>query len=154
MDATKPTEAHGKMAALAGLWEGEETMFPSPWDPKGGTARGKYDNRMALGGLVLLIDGYQEKDGEVTYQGHGVFGWDAKKDCYLMHWSDSMSGIAPRLGEGHFDGDKLQFTEISEMGHARFTYTLMEEAHYHFSIEFSKDGQKWMAFMEGRYAKS
>ena len=35
MEMPKPTEAHQKLAALAGRWTGSETIPPCPWDPKG-----------------------------------------------------------------------------------------------------------------------
>ena len=37
-----PSQAHRKLAeALAGRWEGDEVLAPSPWGP-GGPAKGRY----------------------------------------------------------------------------------------------------------------
>jgi hypothetical protein len=41
MEMPKAGPGHKKMDLLAGRWEGEETMHPSQWDPKSGTALGR-----------------------------------------------------------------------------------------------------------------
>jgi hypothetical protein len=33
-----PSDHHHKLKTLAGKWVGEETIHPTPWDPKGGAA--------------------------------------------------------------------------------------------------------------------
>lgn len=48
MHMPKPTEHHAKLEMLAGQWQGTETMYPSQWDPEGGTAIGRNDIRLAL----------------------------------------------------------------------------------------------------------
>ena len=53
MDMPKPSPGHSKLAKLAGSWVGEETMHPSPWDPKGGTARGRSKSQLGLSGFAL-----------------------------------------------------------------------------------------------------
>jgi hypothetical protein len=90
MEMPKPTTHHGKLEKLAGTWVGEEKMNPSPWDPKGGAARGVMEARMDLDGFYLVGDYRQERDGKVTYRGHGVYGYDAKKGDYTMYWFDAM----------------------------------------------------------------
>ena len=47
----KPSHHHEKMHKLVGRWRGTETMFPSQWDPEGGTANGLNDSRLALDGF-------------------------------------------------------------------------------------------------------
>jgi hypothetical protein len=37
-----PGPPHKRLALLAGEWAGEEVLHPSPWDPEGGTALGRY----------------------------------------------------------------------------------------------------------------
>lgn len=54
MEMPKPTTAHHQLAALVGTWVGEEKMYPSPWDPAGGTATGRFQNRLALDGLAVV----------------------------------------------------------------------------------------------------
>ena len=57
MEMPKPTPEHLMMEKMAGGWEGEEKMFPSQWDPKGGTAVGRMKNRLALNGFALIGSG-------------------------------------------------------------------------------------------------
>ena len=86
MTMPKVTEQHKKLAALAGKWEGEEKIYPSPWDPKGGSAVGRLEARMDLDGFFLITDYVEERGGQVHYRGHGVYGWDAGAGRYTMHW--------------------------------------------------------------------
>ncbi len=51
----KPTAHHQKLTKLAGQWTGVEKMFPSDWDPKGGTATGRQSARVSLDGFPLLL---------------------------------------------------------------------------------------------------
>src|SRR4030095_8583695 len=53
MEMGMPTvqEQHKKLQTLAGTWTGEEKMHPSPWDPEGGMALGKVNNRIDLDGF-------------------------------------------------------------------------------------------------------
>lgn len=56
MDMPKPSSGHLRLERMAGSWEGEEKMHPSPWDPKGGVAAGRMKNRPALSGFALIGD--------------------------------------------------------------------------------------------------
>ena len=42
------TEHHKKLEKFAGTWLGEETLHPSPWEPKGGKATAKQTARIDL----------------------------------------------------------------------------------------------------------
>jgi len=153
MDMPKPQEQHRKLQALAGSWSGEETIHPSPWDPKGGPAKGRIEARMELGGFFLITDYVEERGGQVGYRGHGVFGYDAAEKCYTMHWFDSMGSPCPAPARGVWEGDRLTFQQRSPMGHARYTYTLEGEGRYSFRIENSQDGERWTPMMDGRYTR-
>jgi hypothetical protein len=61
MEMPKPTPGHLRLKKLEGHWEGEETMHPSQWDPKGGTATGRTQGRLALNGFALISDYDQER---------------------------------------------------------------------------------------------
>ena len=153
MDMPRPGEQHKRLAILAGNWEGEETLHPSPWDPKGGVGIGVYVNKMDLEGFVLVCDYVQTQNGVASYRGHGVIGWDAGQAHYLMHWSDSMSGVGLQLATGEWRDNILRFQDQSEMGHTRYTYTVLSDDAFTFSLDHSRDGQEWACFMEGGYAK-
>ncbi|HEY2412562.1 MAG TPA: DUF1579 family protein, partial [Pirellulaceae bacterium] len=112
MDMPKPGEAHRKIQKLVGNWLGEEKLFPSPWDPKGGTAQARVSNRLALGGFAVIQDYEQLRGGAATFAGHGVFSFNPHDSTYSMHWWDSM-GSPPNNFVGKFDGDVLTLTHKS-----------------------------------------
>jgi len=51
MEMPRPLDEHKRLKSLAGTWEGEETLHPSPWDPKGGTAQGRVGSRHPIVGF-------------------------------------------------------------------------------------------------------
>ena len=129
-------------------------MSPSPWDPKGGTATSRTSTRLELGGFFLLTDYVQERDGRVSYRGHGVVGWDAGQERFTLYWFNSM-GIdpgAPALGT--WEGNVLRFQHQHDMGHSRYTYTFDGSDSYTFTLEHSPDGQEWMTFLQGTYKRA
>ncbi len=153
MEMPKPQEEHRKLQALAGNWVGEETIYPSPWDPKGGTATARVQSRLDLDGFFLITDYVEERGGRASYRGHGVFGWDPEEKCYTMHWFDSTGGVAPAPARGRWEGNRLSFEQRTPMGHSRYTYDLDGEGRYALRIENSQDGKQWTPFMEARYTR-
>ena len=152
MEMPKPTEAHRKLAALAGRWKGQEKMFPSPWDPKGGMAVGHCDNRLTVDGFLIAHDYAQERNGAVNFHGHGVFSYDAGEKCYVLHWWDSM-GIPPNVFKGDFEGGTLRLLCRNVQGTSRGTWEFPDANHYRFRMEVSPDGQQWMTMIEGDYTR-
>jgi hypothetical protein len=84
MEMPKPSAGHRKLERLAGCWEGNEQMEPSPWDPNGGAALGRITGRMALNGFAFIFDYEQERNGAITFTGHGVYTYDPKVDLYTL----------------------------------------------------------------------
>lgn len=152
MEMPQPTEAHAWLEKLAGSWTGTEILSPSPWDQKGGTAKGFVENRMALGGFSLIQDYRQEREGQVTFEGHGVFTYDGERDEYVLHWFDSM-GTGVNEFRGQREGDHLSLEHSGPQGHSRCVFDLRQEGTYAFRMQFSPDGSVWMNFMEGSYTK-
>lgn len=152
MHMPKPTEAHQRLAALAGEWAGDEVLHPSAWAPEPRRAVGRSSNRMAVDGFFLINDYAEERDGEVVFRGHGVYGWDAKRERYTMHWFDSM-GVPPHETLGTWEGNTLTFENQSPMGHSRYTYVIEGDDSYRFTIDSSKDGESWTPMMEGHYRR-
>lgn len=152
MEMPKPTEAHKKLALIAGLWAGEEKMMPSPWDPKGGTATAKVSSRLALNGFVVVGDYQQMRDGVCTFEGHSVWWYDGNQGCYVLHWWDTM-GVAPNVFKGNFDGDTLTMTCVDQQGHSRLTYTYSGANSLRSIMEMSQDGKNWMKLFEGSYSR-
>jgi hypothetical protein len=153
MEMPKPSNAHQKMASLAGLWTGTEHMYPSPWDPKGGTSTGRADNRMALDGFALLHDYVQERNGAVSFRGHGVLTYDIREQCYLMHWWDSM-GFGMNIFKGSFSGSTLTMTRPEGQGLSRVVWEFPDSRTYRFRMEFSADGKQWNPMMDGEYTRA
>lgn len=152
MEIPKPTEHHEKLAAMAGNWQGEETLHPSPFGP-GGTAVGRFTNRTDLGGFVLIQDYAQTRDGAECFHGHGVYGFDAASGDYLMFWSDTMGGMPTEIVRGRWEGNVLTFAASCEHGHSRYVYTLHDDGSFGFSLHMSQDGENWAPYMEGRYTR-
>ena len=107
MEMPKPTDAHRKLHAFDGHWIGQEAIPPCPWDPKGGSAIGRCDNRVAVDGFIVAHDYEQERDGRINFRGHGVFTYDTVAKGYVLHWWDSL-GVAANIFKGHFSGNTLQ----------------------------------------------
>ncbi len=154
MEMCKVTEHHAKLAALSGTWKGEEKLYPSPWDAKGGSAVGRIAARLDLDGFFLISDYVEERDGRVTYKGHGIYGWNDAEKCYTMHWFDSMGGSTAAPARGKWEGNTLTFQQATPMGHSRYSYKLEGEGCYTFRIESSQDGASWTAFMEATYSRA
>jgi hypothetical protein len=152
MEMPKPTEAHKKLTHLVGRWTGQEHISPSPWDPKGGVATGRSDNRIALEGFALLHDYEQERNGAITFRGHGVLTYDAQEQCYRMHWWDSMGSPVNELS-GAFEGATLKMTSRGPQGLNRVVWDFSQAGRYRFEMEVSPDGQQWLTFMEGDYTR-
>jgi len=152
MEMPKPGPGHARMERMAGRWEGEETMHPSQWDPRGGTATGRMDSRVALSGFAVIGGYEQERDGAVTFTGHSVMTCDAKQDLYRMHWFDCM-GSPPEVFEGRFEGDVLTLAHGGPGMHARMTYDLREPGRMKTRMEMSPDGSSWNTLFEASYRR-
>jgi hypothetical protein len=154
MQMPKPTKQHEKLAALAGTWTGEETMFPAPWDPVGGTAQGTLKYKMDLDGFALVQEYVQKKKGaKGSFKGRGIIGYCSQEKKYLWHWADTMGGVPGSVTRGEWKGQKLVFQHEVQGQHARYTYTFHKDGSLGFQIEGSADGAEWNKLMQGRYAK-
>lgn len=138
---------------FAGTWRGEETLFPSEWDPKGGPAIGTWTVRAAVDGFALLVDYDEERDGKVVYRGHGVHGWDARERGFLVYWFDNIGVMQKAGNRATLDGDRYTYTELSDPnGQSRFTYE-WKEGVFTFEIARSPDGKDWKPMHQGRYKR-
>ena len=152
MEMPKPTAQHRKLESLVGEWVGEETLFPSPWSPEQRTAIGRFSMRMVVDGMFLVNDYEEEREGRIVFRGHGVYGWDARRERYTMHWFDTMGG-SPAETLGEWSGDSLVFTNRGEQGHGRYVYTVHDADHIAFRIDTSKDGEQWTTLMLGEFRR-
>jgi len=151
MEMPKPTDAHRRLDKLVGRWAGEEKIHPSPFDPQGGVAMARVENRLALDGFAVVQDYAQEKNGQIVFRGHGVFRWEVMQQCYEMYWFDSM-GFPPSVFRGNFAGEVLTVMSQSPQGHNRAVFDFSKKSQYTFRMEVSPDGKQWFPFMEGQYS--
>jgi hypothetical protein len=147
--SSKITSQHQKLEALVGFWRGEETHHPSPWDEQGGHATATVEARMAIGGMFLISDYVQQRGGERSFLGHGVYGWDAKEGCYTMYWFDSSGATPPARGQ--WQGFRLALENQSQWGYSRYVYEMVNADRYIFRMETSPDRAVWQCFIEGRF---
>ena len=149
----QPQEEHHRLQKLAGTWTGEETINPTPWDPKGGPAKARVEARADCDGFWVVMEYTQLRGDQVTYRGHGVFGYDTCDKNYLMFWFDSTGMSAQSPAKGRWDGNRLVFVNQTPMGHGRYSYEFEGEGKYRFRIDNSQDGKQWVPFMEGEYSR-
>lgn len=152
MNMPNPSPGHLLLEKLAGTWEGQETMHPSQWDPKGGVAVGRNNHNLSLGGFALLSDYEQERDGAITFTGHGVYTYNPKEDRYTLHWFDCI-GSPPEVFVGGFEGDVLTLAHGGPGMHARMTYDLSTPGTMKGMMEMSPDGQDWKVLFEATYKR-
>lgn len=152
MEMPTPTHGHLRLEALAGAWEGEETMHPSQWDPEGGVAVGRTTNRAALNGFALIGDYEQERDGVITFTGHAVWRFDLSQDLYELYWFDCL-GTPVEVFQGRFVGDVLTVSHGGPGMHARLIYDLSDPRHLQSKMEMSQDGAEWSTLFEGDYRR-
>jgi len=148
----KPSAGHSLLGRLAGTWKGRETMHPSQWDPEGGVASGHNENVLALGGFALISDYHQERNGAVTFSGHGVYTYSPDDDRYRLHWFDSM-GSPPEVFEGVLERDVLELAHGGPGMHARLTYRLAKPDRMDVEMEMSPDGIGWSVLFEATYER-
>jgi len=153
MDMPTPSAGHRRLEVLAGQWEGTETMYPSQWDPQGGTAHGRTHSRVALGGFALISDYEQERGGAITFAGHGVYTFDPKTALYTMYWHDSM-GSPLEVFVGGFTGDVLTLSHGGPAMHARLSWDLSRPGLMRSAMEMSKDGVVWNKLFDGEYRRT
>lgn len=144
--------AHQQLHVLAGDWAGAETIHPSPWFTKGGTAVGRVKNRVALDGLAVVQHYEQEVGGTVGFRGHGIFTYDGAAGQHMLYWFDSMTQT-PNIFKGSFAGNVLTLTSQSPQGYVRASWDVSQVDGYSYRMEVSGDGKLWTPLMEAEYRR-
>ena len=140
---------------FSGTWRGEEKLFPSDWDPKGGAAFGTWVVHPSLDGFALLVDYTEERDGKVVYRGHGVHTWDPHASTFVTFWFDNI-GFPPKQAiPARLDGNRYTYeSDDGPQGWTRMTYEWTDNR-LEFRIAKSHDGKKtWQPMHEGRYTRA
>jgi len=147
-----PGEHHLRLHRLAGTWEGPESISPSPFGP-GGPASGRTVFSIAAGGLFVVGDYEERKEGRVVFRGHSVFGVDPGSGETCWYWFDSMGAPPPGPSRGRWDGDRLVLRSRFPQGEGRYTYELLGSDAYRFVLETSRDGSTFHTAMTGEYRR-
>jgi hypothetical protein len=94
--------AYKVLAMEEGVWDAEITMLIPGSDGKvePSTSKGVETNRM-LGGKWLISD-FKGEFGGMSFEGHGLNGYDPKKGKYVGTWVDTMSTVVVNM-EGSYD---------------------------------------------------
>ncbi len=150
MPLPSPGPAHARLERLVGVWSGPERMHPSPGFPEGYEAHARNENRAALSGFVVLTDYRQLRDGAVSFEGHGVYRYDAGADEYVLHWFDVVGGNQD-LFRGSFEADRMVLVAEGAGGFLRQIHDLSEPGLLLTTLERSSDGRRWEPWLEGRY---
>lgn len=152
MEMPRLLDQHAALNIFVGTWKGTDTMPPSPWAPTTTTADGRIINRAALGGFSVVQDYEQTQNGQVRYQGHGVFVWDAASNQYCMYWFDSMGSPVNEF-RGNVHGQVWTFVSRDARGQTRSIWEFPTNRSYRHKMEVSPDGKAWTTFMQGEYEK-
>jgi len=138
---------------FTGTWLGEETLYPSAWDPIGGPAFGTWIVRPSLDGFCVLVDYTEERDGTIVYRGHGIHGWDAGSSSFLAYWFDNL-GVLPRHPvRARLDGTRYTYqSDDGPTGWSRMTYEWHDDS-FEFRIDKSPDGATWSPMHVGHYRR-
>lgn len=107
-----------------GVWDCEIKAWSSP-GAKPTITQGRETNRM-LGGHWLITD-FQGNMMGMDFQGHGTYGYDAKKKKYVGTWVDSLGPYMMQT-EGTYDKESETLTVQGDSpgpdGVTLFTYTM------------------------------
>lgn len=152
MTTPMPTlsEGHKRLELFVGNWAGVEKMYPSPWDPDGGTAVARVQNHMILHGFAVMQDYEQERVGAVNLRGHGVIVWNQETNNYEFHWFSSM-GTPPTLFTGQFEAGVFTLVNKGPAFHSRAIFDFRDQTQYVFKLDTSENGDEWAPFMHGEY---
>ena len=152
LTAPKPQDEHRRLAAFAGEWSGEETVYPSRW-VQGGPAISHVSARMDLNGFYLIQDTRQTRDGKESFATHGVFTFDREDGRYKLFWHDSLGYFAPAPASGGWKDKTLTLLRGSLRGSARHVYEIIDADTYSMKIQFSPDAEGWADVLTGVYRR-
>jgi hypothetical protein len=151
-DSRLITPEHRKLQAFLGDWVGEERIAPSRWS-KPGTAKGFASAVPEFGGLYVMQTYRQEREGAVSFEGRGLFGYDTGDRLYKLYWFDSLGFVPPSPASGAWKGDTLSLIRASARGAARHVYRFLSETAYTMRIEYAWEGDTWTEVLTGTYTR-
>lgn len=150
--APTPLEEHRRLAAFAGEWSGEETVYPSRW-VEGGPATSHVTARVDLNGFYLIQDTRQTREGRESFATHALFTYDREDRLYKLFWHDSLGYYPPSPASGGWTGRSLTLVRGSLRGNARHVYEILDDDSYSMKIQFSPDAEGWADVLTGVYRR-
>src|SRR5262245_6263167 len=107
----KPLKEHDFLKNFEGTWEFSASFTMAPGMPAM-KSKGMQVDRMAAGGLWLIIDAMEDKK-DAPFHGHGMVGYDPEKKKYTSVWVDNHT-MKYELSEGTADPEAKTLTMESE----------------------------------------
>ena len=150
--APTPTDEHRRLAAFAGEWRGEETVYASRW-VEGGEAEAHVFARIDLNGFYLIQDSRQSRGAKESFATHAVFTYDREDRLYKLFWHDSLGYYPPSPASGGWSGKSLGLVRGSLRGNARHVYEIIDDNTYNMKIQFSPDAEGWADVLTGVYRR-
>lgn len=151
-----PAEQHKKLAAMAGTWDCELTMFEPGKEPT--KEKGVATIKSVLNGLYMQTESKMTMGGK-PFEGLGVDGYSKEKKKYFTFWADQM-GSTPMLLWGTEDGKTITYDgdvyDCGPMGQMTPRTKITHEDADHYTFEFwakMGDAPEYMKFMEGKYTR-
>jgi uncharacterized protein YodC (DUF2158 family) len=99
-----------------------------------------------------VSDYEQERDGGVTFTGHGVYTYAQDADEYSLHWFDCL-GTPPEVFRGRLDGDVFRLGHGGPGMHARMTSDFSVDGQMNARMEMSAEGADWRVLFEATYRR-
>lgn len=140
-----------KVDFLAGQWQGEATIQMGSGKPQRVFQTENVQSK--LGGKILLIEGLGKRMnddgtiGEVVHDALAVLSWDEAKKVYRFSGYTAQYGAMETTLEVS-DGPVAVWAIDVPGGRTRYTITLTDKGEWREVGEFSRDGSKWMKFLE------
>ncbi|MCP2261899.1 Protein of unknown function (DUF1579) [Streptoalloteichus tenebrarius] len=152
MGNARPGPAHERLGALVGEWEGEEEFAATPWAPAG-TARSRHSFRSGVGGLAVIHDYAQVRDGE-PFDGHGFFTADPGTGEVVWFFFDGV-GFPPDVPlRGDWDADGvLRLAKTTPRGQARHAFRFDGDTFEHEIDVRLGDAETFSPFARGRFRR-
>jgi hypothetical protein len=138
---------------LAGKWQGEEIISPTPWMP-GGKAQGIIHNSSKFDNTTLVHDYESRRDGETWFSAHGVITISGPKpDSFGLFWFDSFGFLTSEAAKGIWDGETLAFVRRSSRGVTRHSFAPDGDGKFHARLESSVESDEMKPILTATYLR-
>ena len=151
-----PAEEHKNLAASAGTWDCEMTMFEPGSEPK--KEKGVITSKSVLNGLYLFSEHKSQMNGK-PFEGIAFEGYSKEKKKYFTFWADQM-GSTPMLMWGSMEGKTITYDgdvyDCGVMGQMTPRCKVTHDDADHMTFEFwAKMGgaPDYAKMMEGKYTR-